>query len=73
MREAYATNLDSRPKLDSQIVPKRLGCSREKEQMNFTILVVLTIFLSGCTFCEVDRCLDHGGKWDHEKKQCVFE
>jgi hypothetical protein len=73
MREAYATNLDSRPKPDSRIVPERLRRSREKEQMNFTILVVLTIFLSACTFCEVDRCLDHGGKWDHEEEQCVFE
>jgi hypothetical protein len=36
---------------------------------------VLSLFflLSGCTFWEIDKCLDRGGRWDEAKQQCQFE
>jgi hypothetical protein len=33
----------------------------------------LILFLTGCTYWEVDKCLDRGGRWDQEKGQCQFE
>jgi len=36
---------------------------------------VLSLFLlfSGCTYWEVDKCLDRGGRWDQDKEECQFE
>ena len=35
--------------------------------------LALLVVLSGCTFWEVDQCLDRGGRWDREKERCQFE
>lgn len=41
--------------------------------MRFATVALLIVFSTGCTFWEEDKCLDRGGKWDHEREQCVFE
>ena len=38
----------------------------------FPVIVIL-LFLSGCEFWEVDKCLDRGGRWNYEKEVCEFE
>ena len=35
-------------------------------------LIVLALTLSSCEFWEVDKCLDRGGRWNHETKECEY-
>ena len=37
-----------------------------------TVCVLSIIFLSSCEFWDVDTCLDNGGKWNYETKECEF-
>ena len=37
------------------------------------IFASVLLFLSGCDYLEVDKCLDRGGRWNYEKKVCEFE
>lgn len=35
--------------------------------------LVIVVNLSACEFWDVDTCLDRGGCWNYELKQCEFE
>ena len=36
------------------------------------IFILALLFLSGCNFLEIDKCLDGGGKWNYEDNKCEF-
>lgn len=35
------------------------------------IFILVVFLLAGCEFLEIDDCLDRGGSWDYEEKQCI--
>jgi hypothetical protein len=37
------------------------------------IFLLVILFLSGCNFWELDKCLDRGGKWNYEERGCVLK
>ena len=46
---------------------------REHAKLQFAWILPLALFVSGCTFWDVDKCLDRGGRWNHEKEHCEFK
>lgn len=36
------------------------------------LLFIAVSLLTGCEFWEIDKCLDQGGRWDYELKECDF-
>ena len=38
-----------------------------------SILLVILLALSSCEFWEVDKCLDKGGRWNYETKECEYQ
>jgi hypothetical protein len=34
-------------------------------------VIALTLAVSAC-YDEIDRCLDAGGRWNHERSECEF-
>jgi hypothetical protein len=38
--------------------------------MKKVILLLLLITQAGCEQIEKDKCLDGGGRWNHEKSRC---
>ena len=39
----------------------------------FFVFLSVFLFISGCDYLEVDKCLDRGGRWNYEKKVCELE
>ena len=37
---------------------------------NFCAVVLISLFLSGCTQLKIDQCLDDGGRWVEEIGEC---
>lgn len=37
-------------------------------------IIVLVVFMmcGGCEYMKVDKCLDRGGRWDYETKECEY-
>lgn len=45
---------------------------------NVLLAVLMLVVLGACLLCpreclRADACLDHGGRWDPDKKQCQME
>lgn len=45
---------------------------------NIVMTLLALVVLSACALwlrecLSVDACLDHGGRWDHDKNQCQME
>jgi len=37
------------------------------------VLLALLLLLAACEEWEVDKCLDRGGRWNDQTKQCELE
>jgi len=40
--------------------------------MKIFMIFFICITVSGCDFFKVDNCLDKGGRWDKQKKECIY-
>jgi hypothetical protein len=41
--------------------------------VGLVVLVAAVYFVYGSEFMKVDRCLDAGGRWNYELKQCEYK
>ena len=46
---------------------------RAYANLNLPAALAVILAVSGCSYWEVDKCLDRGGRWVQEREQCEFE
>ena len=42
-----------------------------KSQINITIVISIVLAVAGCDFLENYNCVEQGGVWDGNLKQCI--
>lgn len=41
--------------------------------MKISIISFICLMITGCSFINVDRCLDNGGRWDKQKQEYIYQ